>query len=98
VSELSQVLALKKHLTEIGTLLGVDSDLYDTPDEYARRVKERALSLKAAAGITWPDYVCVRGAATFAPRERRGISWSVGEGQTLEDLAAKIGTYEHLTT
>lgn len=102
MSDLSQVLALKKHLTEIGALLGVPADLYETPDGYARRVKERVLNLKAAAGITWSGYTCTSPhGALFIPQEgglEGGPVFAVKFGGSLEDLATQIGEWESLTS
>jgi hypothetical protein len=89
---------LKRHLTEVGVLLGVFPRPDDTPDSFAARVKAAARTMKAAAGITWADYVCADGAATIVPRGSPATRWHFGKGDGLDELAGDIGMYEDLTT
>jgi hypothetical protein len=86
-------------LRELAAALGVMPREPETLEEFVCRCAAAARQLRRSAGVTWADYELARaqdGRAVFALREDslRHPGWVIRVGESLEELAGKLGLYE----
>lgn len=94
---------LRAGLLQLGAQLGVVPRESETSVAFAGRCTGAARRLRLSAGITWSDYELIKAAgksATFGLRKPPesspfgGPRWTIRVGEPLDELAARLGTYE----